>query len=150
LEAQAPFSVFLIDVDGISEVSKRYGRSAADFLLAGMATTAAQSLRRTDFIARFDDARWGLILNRADRATAQAIADRVQESVRKKRFSLPEQALRDVSLSMGVAIFPENGRSPEALIESADQALRLGQAVAPGEINFAQVSAPANPPTTNP
>jgi diguanylate cyclase (GGDEF)-like protein len=137
-EINSPFSVFLIGIDGIREVNQRYGRSAADYLLAGIATAAAQTLRKTDFIARYDDARWGLILSRADQLTAQTIAERIQDSVQKKRFGLPEATMRSISLTMGIAVFPENGRSPEGLVESADQALRTGQTEAPGSVRFAE------------
>ncbi|HEX9012607.1 MAG TPA: diguanylate cyclase, partial [Anaerolineaceae bacterium] len=149
-EHQSPFSLFLIDIEGIREVKKRYGRSAADYLLAGIATAAAQNLRKTDFIARYDESRWGLILSRADRATAKTIAERIQDSVQRKRFSLPEPVLRSVSLSMGVAVFPDNGRSADLLIASAGQALSDSIASDPGSVRFAEAPTPSNPaaPTT--
>jgi diguanylate cyclase (GGDEF)-like protein len=136
-ELQTPFSIFLIGIDGIREVSKRYGRSAADYLLAGIATAAAQALRKSDFIARYDEARWGVILSHADRPTAQAIAERIQDTVQHRRFSLPDQSARSVSLTIGIAVSPENGSTTDLLIGSADQALRQGQAETPGTVVFA-------------
>ena len=137
LETDTQFSVFLVNIDDIKEVNKRYGRSASDFLLAGIATAAAQTLRKTDFIARIDDHRWGIILSRADRSTAQSIAERIQESVQRKRFSLPEQSIGSVNLSMGVAVFHENGRTPDLLVQAAETALQHCQTSAPGTILFA-------------
>jgi diguanylate cyclase (GGDEF)-like protein len=133
-EMHSPLSVFLVGIDGFSEASQRYGRPAADTLLAGVATTAAQALRKTDFIARFDDSRWGMVLSRADRATAQAIAERIHEVVQRRRFSLPEQS--SVSLTMGIAVYPEQSASSEALVAAAEQALAKGQAASPGGIVF--------------
>jgi diguanylate cyclase (GGDEF)-like protein len=135
-EMHTPLSVFLVGIEGFGETRKRYGRPAADTLLAGVATTAAQALRKTDFIARFDDARWGMVLSRADRATAQAIAERMQEAVQRRRFSLPEQNTRPVSLTMGIAVYPEQNASIEALVAGAEQALQQGQAASPGGIVF--------------
>jgi diguanylate cyclase (GGDEF)-like protein len=133
-ELHSPLSVFLVGIEGFGEASKRYGRPAADTLLAGVATTAAQALRKTDFIARFDDSRWGIVLGRADRATAQAIAERIQEAVQRRRFSLPEQ--NSVSLTMGIAVYPELSASAEALVTDAEHALAQGQATTPGGIVF--------------
>ena len=137
LEADAPFSVFLVDIEDIQEVTRRYGRSASDFLLAGIATAAAQTLRKTDFIARLDDRRWGIILSRTDKSTAQSIGERIQESVQHKRFSLPEQTIRAVNLSIGGAVFPENGRTPDLLLQAAEAALLQTHTQTPGAISFA-------------
>ncbi len=135
-EMHSPLAVFLIGIEGFGETNKRYGRSAADTLLAGIATTAAQALRKSDFIARFDDSRWGMVLSRADRDTAQAIAERIQETVQRRRFSLPEKNARTVSLTMGIAVYPEQSASAEALVAAAEQALQQGQANEPGGIVF--------------
>jgi len=136
-EEKNPFALFMMNVDGIQDVSSRYGRPAADFLMAGIATAAAQGLRKTDFLARYDDSRWSLVVSRADRDTAATVAERIQEAVTRKPFSLPDRGMKKVSLSMGIAIFPLHGANAERLIEAADEALRHGQAGGPSAVQFA-------------
>ena len=136
-DSKNPFALFMLKVDGYQDVSTRYGRPAADFLMAGIATAAAQGLRKTDFLARYDESRWSLVVSRADRDTAASVADRIQDAITRKPFSLPDREMKKVSLSMGIALFPLNGANAERLIEAADQALRHGQAEGPSAVQFA-------------
>jgi diguanylate cyclase (GGDEF)-like protein len=139
VEGQFPFALFLLNLDGFDEINQRYGRSAGDFLLAETATAVAKDLRKTDFIARFDASRYSLVLDRTDRSTASAIADRILDIIARRRFSLPEKGARKVSISIGAAVFPDDGTTPDRMVEAAK--LALDQACTqPGSVAFASQS----------
>lgn len=147
VEGQFPFALFLLNLDGFDEINQRYGRSAGDFLLAETATAVAKELRKTDFIARFDASRYSLVLDRTDRSTASAIAERILDIITRRRFSLPEKGARKVSISIGAAVFPDDGTTPDKMIEAAKMALDLA-CNQPGSVQFA--SQPVETGTAHP
>ena len=135
-QVKVPFAFFLLQLEGYDEINQRYGHSAGDFILAETATAIAKELRRSDFLARFDPARWGLVLGRTDRSTALGIAERIEDIISRRRFSLPEKGSRKVTLTVGVAVFPDDGQTPAELIGAAEAALSAG-VESPGSIHFA-------------
>jgi diguanylate cyclase (GGDEF)-like protein len=135
-QGQYPFAFFMLQLEGYEEINQRYGHSAGDFVLAETATAIAKELRKSDFLARYDAARWGLVLSRSDRTTALSIAERIEDIISRRRFSLPEKGSRKVTLTIGIAIFPDDGITPAELIRSAQAALD-GADENPGSIQFA-------------
>jgi diguanylate cyclase (GGDEF)-like protein len=135
-DGQFPFAVFMLDLDGYEEINHRYGHSAGDFLLAETATAISKDLRKTDFLARYGTSRYSLVLSHTDRSTASSISERIQDIISRRRFGLPEKGARKVSISIGIAIFPEDGPSSQKMIESASNAL-IQASNEPGSVQFA-------------
>lgn len=110
-----PISVILIDLDGFKAVNEEYGHPRGDRVLCEAAVALKAGLRRTDILGRHGGDEF-ILLNPADRASAERLVGRAVMAVR---------AATGLSLSSGVACWPEDGGRPDDLIGAAD--LRLGR-----------------------
>ncbi len=136
-EAQRTFSLFMMDLDGFRSINENYGRLAGDYVLKEIAHAINQALRKTDFLARYGGDEIALVLRDTNREVAQHVANRVQEFVAKTRFNLPNIQQHSLTISIGIALFPENGADIHDLVAAAEQALVASKRDPQQKINFA-------------
>lgn len=124
LREASPVSLVIIDIDHFKEINDSLGHSAGDEVLTAVAAILRDGCRDSDIACRYGgDELVVVMLN----ATPQALAARVERW--RASLSVMEfhgQALR-VSFSAGVAGFPRNGLSEDALLAAADKALYLAK-----------------------
>jgi diguanylate cyclase (GGDEF)-like protein len=117
------FSVLLIDIDKFKKINDSHGHLFGDQVLQGLAKVLHQQMRDVDFVARFGGEEFVMILPGTDGPGARHVADRVRAAVAAAAFHLPDGHLEPVTVSVGVACFPENAESTEQLLDRADRAL---------------------------
>ena len=121
---ERPCAVMMLDVDHFKQFNDSYGHPAGDEVLRRLADALRRTVREVDTPARYGGEEFMVILPETPHAQAAAIAERIRARVADERFSPGgdgEQA--GVTISIGLAGFPGDGTSPEALIEAADDAL---------------------------
>ena len=123
-----PLTMVMADLDGFKAHNDHYGHPAGDVLLKGVARAIQSSLRANELAARYGGDEFVLLLPETDAASALVVAHRVMEAV--GRFPVvTAQALSDtpplppITVSMGLAIFPADGETLEALLNLADRRL---------------------------
>ncbi len=114
--------VLFIDLDGFKQVNDTFGHSAGDRALVDAATQMRNCVRRGDFVGRLGGDEFVAILNVVDdesemEEAAQRFLDRVVIRVEE------EGLVRVVGTSVGVAVYPQDGGTSEALIDHADHAM---------------------------
>jgi len=127
LEKSNPVSFLVIDIDYFKAVNDRLGHQTGDEVLKTIARLLQENLRSEDHLYRYGGEEFVLICDRMDGEAAFALAERIRRII--ERFStiyLPEK----VTVSIGVASAPEDGRTIRALFEKADS--RLYQAKSSG------------------
>ncbi|GAA4186068.1 putative bifunctional diguanylate cyclase/phosphodiesterase [Shinella granuli] len=115
------FHLALLDVDTFKEVNDSFGHSMGDHLLQTVASRLGELCQGRGFIARLGGDEFGIILLEGTPSAARAFFEETLEVARR-----PIQigaAARRFSLSLGVAVFPENGNDAENLFQAADLAL---------------------------
>ncbi|ART79257.1 sensor domain-containing protein [Oceanisphaera avium] len=121
------FALLFIDLNGFKEVNDTHGHDAGDALLAGLAQRLTQRFRATDCCARIGGDEFVVLLDEvASSAVAFSLAQSVLTLVAKP-FIWGEQTL-NVSASIGIGLFPEDGDSPAALLTRADNAMYQAKA----------------------
>ena len=116
------FALLYIDLDGFKPINDAHGHSRGDEVLRVVARRLSGLLRRSDLIARIGGDEFAIILEvEVTRAGAETVAD-------KCRAALEEPILIDglrlpLALSIGVAVYPQDGRDSQQLIVHADQAM---------------------------
>jgi diguanylate cyclase (GGDEF)-like protein len=111
------FTVVLLDVDDLKRINDRHGHLAGGRALCRVAEALVASCRTTDMAARFGGDEFALILPESDEAAAWRVADRVCEHLSRDGETPP------VSVSIGVAEYPRDGESADALLGAADRLL---------------------------
>ncbi len=115
---RSPYSLFVIDMNGLKRINDTLGHLMGNKALKGVALALRSCLREYDFVARMGGDEFVLLLPgmRAEDATTKRI-EFVRATERLAR-DFPEVEL---SLSMGAASYPEDGRDPEQLMALADR-----------------------------
>ncbi len=116
-EQGQPYALVLVDVDHFKSVNDTLGHQAGDEVLQVVAGLLARAARAGDVAARYGGEEFALLLPGADAVTACAVAERARLALHDVH-----EPVR-VSASFGVACAPEDGDSPAALVEAADDAL---------------------------
>jgi diguanylate cyclase (GGDEF)-like protein len=114
---QRPFSVVLLDMDGLKLINDQYGHLTGSRALVRLGKVLRNHSRAIDTAARYGGDEFALVLPEA----AKDIATRVVSRVRERLAAETEVPV--LSVSAGVAAFPEDGDTPEKLLGTADRAL---------------------------
>lgn len=121
------FALFYIDLDFFKNVNDTLGHAAGDRLLADAARRMEACVRDTDTVARLGGDEFSLILSELDDADeAEELASRLNRALAEP-YALAEGRVQ-VSGSIGIAIYPENGTDEALLKKAADQALYAAKA----------------------
>jgi diguanylate cyclase (GGDEF)-like protein len=135
-------AVMMMDVDGFKEVNDHLGHGVGNELLKELANLLRFAVRVGDEPYRFGGDEFVLLLSDADGDGASIVATRIQEI-----YASMGQTLRgtdvQISFSIGIAVFPDDGATPEVLLGRADEALYAAKRSGPGKIARYEAAAAA-------
>lgn len=117
------FSVVLIDIDFFKKFNDTYGHQIGDAVLRQVADLLKKTVRVTDLVARYGGEEMAIVLDNADTEEAVAIANKICKTIGTTVFKLSDTLERNVTISLGVATYPQHGEVPAELIEFADKGL---------------------------
>jgi diguanylate cyclase (GGDEF)-like protein len=112
-----PFSIVLLDMDGLKTINDRFGHLTGSRALVRLGKILRNHSRAIDTAARYGGDEFALVLPEAERDIATRVFTRIRE-----RLSTEEET-PTLSVSAGVAAYPEDGDTPEKLLGAADRAL---------------------------
>jgi diguanylate cyclase (GGDEF)-like protein len=118
-----PLSLLMLDVDHFKQFNDTFGHPAGDEVLRQLARVLTDTRRANDVVARYGGEEFAVILVDTAKFTAAKVAERVRERIAAHDFSEAAQKASKISVSIGVATFPEDGTDAEGLVRSADTAL---------------------------
>ena len=135
-------AVLLTDVDFFKKVNDQHGHPAGDAVLRGVAVTVQNQLRdEVDIVARYGGEEFACVLVGTSEQGAMETAERIRKAVEECATDIGEPEPKKVTISVGIAVFPDDGGMAEELIERTDQALyrakhggrnRVERALSPG------------------
>jgi two-component system, cell cycle response regulator len=111
------FSVLLLDLDGLKSVNDRFGHLVGSQALRRLAEVLRVYSRAVDTPARYGGDEFALVMPETGANSARFVADRVRERLATQA----EQP--NITVSVGVAVYPLNGLTAERLLMAADEAL---------------------------
>lgn len=119
-----PLSFAMVDVDDFKLVNDRYGHGVGDRVLKEIAAHLARNIRTKDFVARYGGEEFSIVLPGLPAHRALEVLDRIRVSLAETRLAIdlvdPPPRL---TVSIGVASYPEHGATSTVLLEAADMAL---------------------------
>jgi two-component system, cell cycle response regulator len=126
---ERPLSVLMLDVDLFKTVNDSWGHAVGDIVLRDLAARLQGLVREVDTVARYGGEEFAIVLPETGVHGAAEVAQRVVEAVRREPFGLvgAGSPLR-VTVSAGVATFPDCAATAAELMQRADQALYAAKA----------------------
>lgn len=115
------FAILLIDLNRFKEINDTLGHSIGDQVLKAIANRMQTSMRESDTLARFGGDEFCILLNNVGLILAETIGKKLI-SIIEPTLQLGNHSLK-VSASIGIAIFPNNGSTPDQLLQHADIAM---------------------------
>ncbi|MGB8916013.1 MAG: diguanylate cyclase [Candidatus Sulfotelmatobacter sp.] len=121
--ASQSLGVLMIDLDHFKNFNDTYGHDAGDAVLRETGATLIKGIRAEDFVCRFGGEEFVVILPTANLEAACARAERLRLKMKELTVLHQGKSMGMLTISVGVAVFPEHGRSPKELMAAADAAL---------------------------
>jgi len=119
-----PFSLAIVDIDNFKPYNDTHGHLAGDKVLQALAKLLKQNTRKSDTIARYGGDEFIIILPELKSKQAKSLAEKLCETMHQspelKKLDLKSVGL---SISVGIASYPENGKTIDKLLKKADSAL---------------------------
>lgn len=127
LDGRYPCAVVMLDLDYFKRVNDTHGHPAGDEVLRKCASVIRKTIRKVDFAGRYGGEEFVIYLAHTDRHHALQVAERLRLMIRQTRFAFGGKEV-GVTASLGVAFYPDQGRSGEEILKRADEALYRSKA----------------------
>jgi diguanylate cyclase (GGDEF)-like protein len=138
--ANAPLSLIILDLDRFKRVNDEYGHDVGDEVLTMAAQTLCEAVREEDFVYRYGGEEFVIVLPGANLDIARERAQEACRKVRALRIDTHKGPLH-ITVSAGVATFPEHGKTQDDLLVQADKALYLAKQSGRDRIELASAGA---------
>ena len=117
-----PVSMILTDIDHFKKVNDTHGHPVGDEVLRRVAAILGASARKIDIVARYGGEEFAIVLEATDRAGARQLAERIRGDVAQQAFQSSKGTFQ-VTLSLGVASYPDDAPAKDVIIARADESL---------------------------
>jgi len=125
----------MIDIDNFKRFNDRYGHLVGDAILRQVSKIINEAVRQIDFIGRYGGEELSIVLAETDREQANFAAERIRKAIATAAIRTYDEELK-VTVSIGVATFPDNAMNMQDLIDLADQALYLAKETGKNKVCF--------------
>ena len=119
-----PLGFIMLDLDHFKNINDVFGHEVGDRILKQFARTVTQSMRETNLTARLGGEEFIILLPDTGAKACQVVAERIRIAV--ARMSIPqvkEKHIPAVTVSLGIAVYPEHGATLEEMLQASDRAL---------------------------
>ncbi len=120
---QQPLSIIMLDVDHFKHFNDSFGHNAGDAVLRALGQFLQKYVRGSDIACRYGGEEFTLILPEACLSVTQQRAEQIREAARHLNIEFSGQQIGSLTLSLGVACYPNHGLEGEAILKAADAAL---------------------------
>jgi diguanylate cyclase (GGDEF)-like protein len=123
-----PLGLIMLDLDNFKRLNDTFGHLAGDAVLKALGRLLQSRVRGADIACRYGGEEFALVLPEAPLDVTRSRAEQLCEEVSQLVISYDGQVLGPITVSLGVAAFPEHGRTAEVVLRAADQALYRAKA----------------------
>jgi diguanylate cyclase (GGDEF)-like protein len=127
--SQQPVGIIMVDIDHFKRVNDTFGHDAGDRVLRQLSIFLNEHIRKGDIACRYGGEEFTLILPGANLEVVQRRAELMREKIKHLDIPYGSKNLGPITLSLGVATFPEHGTQLEEVLKAADTALYRAKAL---------------------
>jgi diguanylate cyclase (GGDEF)-like protein/putative nucleotidyltransferase with HDIG domain len=132
-----------MDIDDFKKINDQWGHAIGDRLLASVALVIRKELRQMDILSRYAGDEFVAIMPMASQTTAESVAERIRTAVGDHNFSVRTGKSEVVTISTGIACFPEHGETTEELLTMAARNMQQDKHTRKNLHNLSTMPAPA-------
>lgn len=114
------FSILMLDIDKFKNVNDSYGHRKGDEVLAAIGRTLKSIIRSTDIVARYGGEEFIILLKNTTEEDALNIAEKIRKNIENLKIQGIDH---NITVSIGISLYPQHGQFKDDLVEKADQAL---------------------------
>jgi diguanylate cyclase (GGDEF)-like protein len=118
-----PLSVLLLDIDLFKKFNDTHGHAAGDFVLKNVARILLSFIRESDIACRYGGEEFVIIMPDTSIETAHNRAETLRHEIERNELVYDDVFLGAITISVGVAAYPQHGKEQDALVKAADEAL---------------------------
>ncbi|WP_105170050.1 sensor domain-containing diguanylate cyclase [Pseudoalteromonas sp. T1lg23B] len=118
-----PLCIIICDIDHFKQFNDTYGHLGGDEALKVVAQTLVSGIRNHDKACRYGGEEFVIILPHCAGNTAYMMAEKLRQNVASQVVIIDDSKVSTLTISLGVAAFPEHGQTSDILVKHADQAL---------------------------
>lgn len=116
------FAFLMADIDNFKRCNDSHGHLVGDVILKDTAQLIKESVREMDLVARYGGEEFSVILPETDGEGAALVAERIRKRIGENIFKAYDEKL-NMTVSIGLAVYPDDASAPNDLVEKADKAL---------------------------
>jgi len=120
-------SLLMVDLDHFKSVNDTYGHPAGDIVLQKVAEAMDSQLRASDTLYRYGGEEFVILLPETDQRGALTVAESIRRKVADTAIVVDGQQTVTITVSIGVACFPQDTENQEDLLKKADQAVYIAK-----------------------
>ncbi|HZT40733.1 MAG TPA: diguanylate cyclase [Chthonomonadaceae bacterium] len=120
-------TIMMVDLDNFKEINDRFGHIHGDRILHDLAALLRQCVRASEIVTRYGGDEFALILPSTEYESAQLVAERLRSAVAGHTFQTVDGRSVHLTLSIGLASYPQHGLTRADLVAHADRALYIAK-----------------------
>ncbi len=136
-------SLISMDVNDFKSINDQWGHALGDRMLASIARVVRKELRQMDILSRYAGDEFVAIMPMASQSMAEMIAERIRTAVAEHKFSVRTGKTVEVSISTGIACFPDDGETTEELLTAAARNMQRDKHTRKNLISLSTMTTPA-------
>ncbi|MET0047030.1 MAG: sensor domain-containing diguanylate cyclase [Sedimenticola sp.] len=118
-----PLSIIMLDIDHFKEINDVHGHRVGDDILHDCSALLSDLIRKTDYAGRYGGDEIIVVLPETSSSQAVELAERLRTRIADERFTTVENEPLNITVSLGVATYPDNASQQKELMRAADDAM---------------------------
>ncbi|NTW06614.1 MAG: diguanylate cyclase [Syntrophaceae bacterium] len=135
-----PLGIIMLDLDHFKRFNNTFGHDAGDLVLQEMGKYLQNSIRKEDIACRYGGEEFTLIMPGASLEVTKKRAEMLQQEIQKLQINHNGKILNNITLSQGVAVYPDHGQTGEAVLKAADHALYRAKRAGRKQVKLAKIA----------